>query len=81
MRVNHPRFINIADQEVIKQEFPTFLEKQADSQNLTYLDTPKYTNSVFVFPEVIELHHYFSFAISSIFIVFRFHTSTLFFAD
>lgn len=51
MRVNHPRFINIADQEVIKQEFPTCLEKQADSQNLTHLDTAKYTNSVFVFPE------------------------------
>ncbi|XP_075488259.1 uncharacterized protein LOC142527363 [Primulina tabacum] len=51
VRVNHPRFINVADQEVIKQEFPTCLEKQADSQNLTNLDTEKYTNSVFVFPE------------------------------
>ncbi|KZV17131.1 trafficking protein particle complex subunit 8 [Dorcoceras hygrometricum] len=51
LRVSHPRFINIADQEVIKQEFPTCLEKQADSQNSTYLDTPKDTNSIFVFPE------------------------------
>ncbi|XP_073148727.1 uncharacterized protein [Henckelia pumila] len=51
MRVNHPRFINIAEQEVIEQEFPTCLEKQDNSQNSTYLDTAKYTNSVFVFPE------------------------------
>ncbi|KAK6139859.1 hypothetical protein DH2020_026373 [Rehmannia glutinosa] len=52
MRISHPRFLNIAAQEVMNSEFPTCLRKQENSsQSCTQMDAAKATNSVFVFPE------------------------------
>ncbi|KAK6131593.1 hypothetical protein DH2020_034607 [Rehmannia glutinosa] len=52
MRISHPRFLNIAAQEVMNSEFPTCLRKQENSsQSCTQMDAAKAANSVFVFPE------------------------------
>ncbi|KAL7096493.1 hypothetical protein ACP275_10G083100 [Erythranthe tilingii] len=54
MRISHPRFLNVAAQEVKNSEFPSCLEKQASSsQSCSQVDDAKATNSVFVFPETV----------------------------
>ena len=57
MKINHPRFLDIADQEVMNLEFPTYLKKQAiSSRSCTTLDASKTAKTVFMFPEVDALH-------------------------
>ncbi|XP_047960820.1 trafficking protein particle complex subunit 8-like [Salvia hispanica] len=54
MKINHPRFLDIADQEVMNLEFPTYLKKQAiSSRSCTTLDASKTAKTVFMFPENI----------------------------
>lgn len=54
MKISHPRFLNIAAQEVMNSEFPTFLKKQANSsRSFMQSDAFKTANTVFMFPENI----------------------------
>ncbi|KAG6427590.1 hypothetical protein SASPL_111836 [Salvia splendens] len=54
MKISHPRFLDIADQEVVNLEFPTYLKKQAiSSRSCTIFDAPKTAKTVFMFPENI----------------------------
>ncbi|KAL3839351.1 hypothetical protein ACJIZ3_023942 [Penstemon smallii] len=56
MRVSHPRFINIADQEAMDLEFPNCLKKHANSsESYNHVDCAKAPNSVFVFPETTSI--------------------------
>ncbi|KAL8527010.1 hypothetical protein ACS0TY_016031 [Phlomoides rotata] len=52
MRISHPRFLNIAAQEVMNLEFPTCLIKhESSSQSSKQADTPEASSTVYVFPE------------------------------
>ncbi|KAG8376802.1 hypothetical protein BUALT_Bualt09G0101800 [Buddleja alternifolia] len=56
MRVSHPRFLNLADQEVMDSEFPTCLRKQANSsKSCTEVDVARAANSIFMFPETTTI--------------------------
>ncbi|CAK9152962.1 unnamed protein product [Ilex paraguariensis] len=48
MRINHPRFLNIGNPEVMNMEFPACLVKK---ENSIQSNTNKASDSVFVFPE------------------------------
>lgn len=52
MRISHPRFLNIAAQEVMDSEFPTYMKNQAkSSRSCTQSDAFKTVETVFQFPE------------------------------
>ncbi|XP_051131915.1 uncharacterized protein LOC127251976 isoform X2 [Andrographis paniculata] len=52
MRISHPRFLNVADEDVMNSEFPSCLRKQENlSETCTQVDVAKAANSIFVFPE------------------------------
>lgn len=56
MRISHPRFLDIAAQEVMNLEFPSFLRKQANSSQCCRMpDASRTAKTVFVFPEVSTL--------------------------
>lgn len=56
MRISHPRFLNIAAQEVMDSEFPTYMKNQAkSSRSCTQSDAFKTVETVFQFPEVDAL--------------------------
>lgn len=53
MKVSHPRFLSIGDQEVMKTEFPGCLERRGNfAQGHASAKTNKASDNVFLFPEV-----------------------------
>ncbi|PIN03140.1 Protein with predicted involvement in meiosis (GSG1) [Handroanthus impetiginosus] len=56
MRISHPRFLNIADKEVMNLEFPNCLRKQTNSSpSGMQVDSAKARNSIFVFPKTTSI--------------------------
>ncbi|KAI5679651.1 hypothetical protein M9H77_00878 [Catharanthus roseus] len=52
MKVSHPRFLSIGDQEVMKTEFPGCLERRGNfAQGHASAKTNKASDNVFLFPE------------------------------
>ncbi|CAA3007877.1 trafficking particle complex subunit 8 isoform X1 [Olea europaea subsp. europaea] len=52
MKVNNPRFLNAADQDVMNMEFPACLEKLANStRSSVQVETSKSSSNTFQFPE------------------------------
>jgi trafficking protein particle complex subunit 8 len=57
MKVSHPRFLSIGDQEVMKTEFPGCLERSENfAQDHVLAKTNKGLDNVFLFPEVSMEH-------------------------
>jgi hypothetical protein len=55
MKISHPRFLNIGDQENLKTEFPSCLEKKTDSeQSGVHGSSNNLSQTVFLFPKVSE---------------------------
>lgn len=53
MKVNNPRFLNAADQDVMNMEFPACLEKLPNSTHSSVqVETSKSSSNTFQFPEV-----------------------------
>ncbi|KAL0346987.1 UNVERIFIED_CONTAM: hypothetical protein Scaly_1714700 [Sesamum calycinum] len=56
MKISHPRYLIIADQEVMNSEFPTCLRKQeSSSESCTQVDAARAASSLFVFPETTAI--------------------------
>ncbi|GLT60810.1 hypothetical protein SLA2020_335590 [Shorea laevis] len=52
MKISHPRFLNIGDQENLKTEFPSCLEKKTDSeQSGVRASSNNLSETVFLFPK------------------------------
>ncbi|KAI4348871.1 hypothetical protein L6164_009540 [Bauhinia variegata] len=52
MKINHPRFLNIGNQESLKSEFPASLIKKTDSvQSGEHANPNNVSDTVFLFPE------------------------------
>lgn len=55
MKISHPRFLNIGDQENLKTEFPSCLEKKTDSeQSGVRASSNNLSETVFLFPKVSD---------------------------
>ncbi|KAL0374801.1 UNVERIFIED_CONTAM: hypothetical protein Sradi_3395800 [Sesamum radiatum] len=56
MKISHPRYLIMADQEVMNSEFPTCLRKQeSSSESCTQVDAAQAASSLFVFPETMAI--------------------------
>ncbi|KAI7991474.1 Trafficking protein particle complex subunit 8 [Camellia lanceoleosa] len=57
MKINHPRFLSIGNQEVMDMEFPACLEKKMNSaESDTRVKTNSTSDTVFLFPEDALIH-------------------------
>ena len=55
MKISHPRFLNIGDQENLKTEFPSSLEKKkASEQSGVHASSNNLSETVFLFPKVSD---------------------------
>ncbi|THF96411.1 hypothetical protein TEA_015437 [Camellia sinensis var. sinensis] len=53
MKINHPRFLSIGNQEVMDMEFPACLEKMNSAESDARVKTNSTSDTVFLFPEVL----------------------------
>lgn len=70
MKISHPRFLNIGDQDVLHMEFPPCLEKRGSSvEGLVPMKTNKASDGIFLFPEVIWIINFVGLLVNIVYFV------------
>lgn len=52
MKISHPRFLNVGNQEVLNMEFPACLEKKVNPAKGDAQGKSNASDTLFIFPEV-----------------------------
>lgn len=56
MKISHPRFLNVGNQEVLNMEFPACLEKKVNPAKGDAQGKSKASDRIFIFPEDTVIH-------------------------